>query len=404
MVQRESNAAAEPSPTPRTERPAPNDRLSAYLAFCHEVVLEEIGTIVPADHPTSGGLYRLMLDYPLRGGKALRPALCIAACRAFEGSLERVRPSAAVLELYHNAFLIHDDIEDGSEIRRQRETLHRLHGIPIAVHVGDGMLALALRPLLDNIRHIGLGPALRVLQCVAEMVRQSAEGQMLELAWIRDAEWMPSERDYVRMVHKKSAWYTFVAPVTIGGMIAGVDEPTLRALRRFAIAIGVAFQIQDDVLNLVAGDAYGKEQAGDLWEGKHTLILAHALRRASPADREEALRILALPRPGADRAVIAETLAAVDAMRRDGTLPELAHARLAPPLAAACDRYKSEADVAFLRGLVDAAGSLDRARAAAQRRVRRAARTLESLAGRLHASAHRDFLEDLVEFVVHRDH
>jgi len=387
-----------------TDPEAATDRLSAYLGFCHEVVLEEIEGIVPPDHARSGGLYRLMLDYPLRGGKALRPALCIATCRAFEGSLDRVRPSAAVLELYHNAFLIHDDIEDGSEIRRQQETLHRLHGIPIAVHVGDGMLALALRPLLDNIRHIGLGPALRVLGCVADMVRESAEGQMLELAWIRDADWMPSDRDYIRMVHKKSAWYTFVAPVTIGAIVAGVDAATLGALRRFATALGVAFQIQDDVLNLVAGEAYGKELGGDLWEGKHTLILAHALRHAPAAEREEALRILARPRPGADRPVLVETLASLEALRAAGAISEEAYARLAPPLVAARAREKSEADVARLRALIDAADSIDYARRAAQRRVRRAACILERTLSDLPRSPHRDFLEDLVEFVIHRDH
>jgi geranylgeranyl diphosphate synthase type II len=380
------------------------DRLSSYLQFCHGIVLEEIGAIVPDDHASSGGLYGLMLDYPLRGGKALRPALCIATCRAFEGSLHRVRPSAAVLELYHNAFLIHDDIEDGSELRRQEATLHRLHGVPIAVHVGDGMLALALRPLLDNIRHIGLGPALRVLQCVADMVKESAEGQMLELAWIRDADWMPSERDYVRMVHKKSAWYTFVAPVTIGAVIAGVDDATLRALRRFATALGVAFQIQDDVLNLEAGTAYGKELAGDLWEGKHTLILAHALRHAGASDRERALATLARPRPGEDRDVLAKTLDTIAALDAAGALPAEARERLVPPLEAACGRYKSEADVAHLKRLVDAAGSIPYAREAARRRVRHAARTLDRVLRRVAPSPHRDFLEDLVDFVVHRDH
>ena len=90
------------------------------------------------------------MEYPLREAKGLRPALCIATCRALGGSLEAVLPSAAVLELYHNAFLIHDDVEDGSERRRGMPTLHRDHGAPIAINVGDAMLGLALSPLLDN--------------------------------------------------------------------------------------------------------------------------------------------------------------------------------------------------------------------------------------------------------------
>ena len=85
-------------------------------------------------------LFNLMLDYPLRDAKALRPALCIATCRALGGQLEEVLPSAAVLEFFHNAFLIHDDIEDQSELRRGAPTLHYAHGVPIAVNVGDAML------------------------------------------------------------------------------------------------------------------------------------------------------------------------------------------------------------------------------------------------------------------------
>jgi geranylgeranyl diphosphate synthase type II len=88
-----------------------------------------------------------MLDYPLREAKALRPAMCIATCRALGGSTEGVLQSATVLELYHNAFLIHDDVEDESEKRRDGTTLHRAHGVPVAINVGDGMLALALEPL-----------------------------------------------------------------------------------------------------------------------------------------------------------------------------------------------------------------------------------------------------------------
>ena len=113
------------------------------------------------------GLFDLILDYPLRGGKALRPTLSIATCRALGGRLEAVLPTAATLELYHNAFLIHDDIEDESLLRRGRPTLHVDHGIPIAINVGDAMLALSLQPLLDNVERVGLGPALRILRAVA---------------------------------------------------------------------------------------------------------------------------------------------------------------------------------------------------------------------------------------------
>ncbi len=223
---------------------------------------------MPRSHRYQSVLYDLILDYPLRTSKGLRPAPCIATCRALGGSLEHVLRSAAVLELYHNAFLIHDDVEDGSESRRDAPTLHGSHGIPIAVNVGDAMLALALQPLLDNMQTIGLGKALRVMEVVARMARESAEGQALELDWIRRQSWELRDADYIRMVYKKTSCYTFVAPMLIGGIIAGADASQLVALRKLAALLGVAFQAQDDILNLSAEVAvYGKEIAGDLWEG-----------------------------------------------------------------------------------------------------------------------------------------
>src|ERR1700746_2122613 len=148
-----------------------------YLRECRELVAEEITRILPEDPRFHDVLYRLMLEYPLREGKGLRPALCVATCRAVGGRLEAVLRTAAVLELYHNAFLIHDDVEDESWLRRGRPTLHIDHGIPIAVNVGDAMLSLSLQPLLNNVERVGLGPALRILRAVAHMTRKTVDVQ-----------------------------------------------------------------------------------------------------------------------------------------------------------------------------------------------------------------------------------
>ena len=253
--------------------------LSDYLDYSRHLVLDEIRRFVPVDRRDTGGLYRLMLDYPLRYGKSLRPALCIAICRAAGGSLAAVLPTAAVLELYHNAFLIHDDIEDQSYLRRGEATLNRMHGAPAAINVGDAMLALTMEPLLENIGRIGLGRTLKILRTVAKMARHSAEGQMLELQWVSAGDWDQDDSDYVRLVHKKTGWYSFIAPAMLGAIIAGFGDHAVEHIGRIFIALGIAFQIQDDVLNLIADEgAYGKDLWGDLWEGKHTLILIHALR------------------------------------------------------------------------------------------------------------------------------
>ena len=246
-------------------------------------------------------LYELILDYPRRGGKALRPALSIATCLGLGGHLEAILPTAATLELYHNAFLIHDDIEDESWWRRGQPTLHIDHGVPIAVNVGDAMLSLSLQPLLDNVERVGLGPALRILRAVAHMTRQTVDGQALELEWVRSNTWQLDDADYLEMVELKTSWYSFITPLQVGAIAAGAGPEWLAPLESLGRHLGAAFQITDDLLNLRADpEEYGKEIGGDLWEGKRTLMLLHTLRCAEPKDRDRAVQILAKRRPSAD--------------------------------------------------------------------------------------------------------
>jgi Polyprenyl synthetase/Methyltransferase domain len=156
--------------------------------------------------------------------------------------MQDVLPTAAVLELFHNAFLVHDDLEDGSLMRRGAPTLHRQYGVAIAVNVGDGMHALCLQPLLDNMRLLGLGKALRILELIARMARESVEGQAIEPDWVRQGWWTAGDRDYCRMSYKKTCWYTFIAPIQIGAVVTGASDAQLSVLRRFATYMGVAFQ------------------------------------------------------------------------------------------------------------------------------------------------------------------
>jgi geranylgeranyl diphosphate synthase type II len=390
-----SDAARQPvvpqGPAYRAAGPAvistDSNSLSRYLAQCRELVLQEIEEIIPC---TRHGrrLYDLMRDYPLRGGKAMRPALCIATCRAFGGSLESVLRSAAAIELYHNAFLVHDDVEDRSELRRAEPTLHRLHGVPIAVNVGDGMLAVSMSALLDNTELIGVGKALRVLETVSRMARESAEGQMIELDWIARGTWTLTDQSYIRMVYKKTTWYSFITPVRVGAIAAGASHDRLNAFGRFASLLGVAFQIQDDVLNLIGSTVdYGKEIAGDLWEGKHTLILIHALRNARAAERERAICILSKSRPPV----------AVGSGAADGDIRNPGLDRHQAP-----STYKTRDDVEFLMELIVRYDGIAYASAVAERRASRAAHAFERIERRLAPSSHATFIRELVEFVTRR--
>jgi geranylgeranyl diphosphate synthase type II len=242
-------------------------------------------------------LYGLVADYPRRGGRMLRPSLCIATARAFGAAAEDAVGSAVALELLHNAFLVHDDVEDDSDERRGRPTLHALHGVPVAVNVGDALTLLGLRALIDNRRALGPSLTLRILEEAERMTRESIEGQAMELGWRRDNAINLSEADYLDMVLKKTCWYTTIFPSRVGALIGTRDEGNLDRFIRFGFFLGAAFQIQDDLLNL-AGDPqrYGKELQGDIWEGKRTLMLIHLLREATPDERARLAEFLAQPR------------------------------------------------------------------------------------------------------------
>ena len=382
-----------------------SDEGEAYLGECKARILEEIRRIVREGTAGDERAYRVLLDYPLRRAKGLRPALCVAVCRALGGDLESVIPSAAVIELYHNAFLIHDDIEDGSHERRGGPALHRTIGVPAAINCGDGLLALTLGPLLENTETLGLGRALRVLEIYARAVTESFEGQAQELAWIEEATWQLTDADYEAMVLRKTCSYSFVAPGLVGAAVAGADPEMDAALIPFLENLGLAFQIQDDVLNLEEGRGdYGKELAGDLWEGKRTLMLLHALRSASEPDREAALRILKKPRPtlGSPEDRLSELLST---MVGEGVIDERARGSISDYLVrrGLSAGVKTEEDVRFLSRLIERHGSVAHARTVADRRARAAEASFAVLSERIPDSAHRRFIGWLKDYVVRRE-
>src|SRR5262249_34863335 len=161
-----------------------------------------------------------------------------------------------------------------------------------AINVGDATNVLAMGPLLENVSAIGVRKALLVFREIERMARESVEGQAIELAWVRQDEFDLSDSDYVRMAYKKTCWYTVIAPLRIGvicGSPVGSDAPLtdeLDPLIELGFLAGIAFQVRDDLLNLEADEeVYGKERAGDLWEGKRTVMLLHFMAHASAAQQ-----------------------------------------------------------------------------------------------------------------------
>lgn len=187
------------------------------------------------------------------------------------------------------------------------------------------------------------------------MAWESAEGQALELGWRRDNRMDVTEADYLLMVMKKTCWLATIHPCRVGALIGGAGESTLEGLIRFGFFLGAAFQIQDDLLNLTASEAYGKETNGDLWEGKRTLMTCHLHASFTAKERSRLEGLFSLPRDRRDPREIAWVR---DAMDRSGSLSYAA--AVARGLAGAAlhefdvifGERPTSRDKAFIHGLV----------------------------------------------------
>jgi geranylgeranyl diphosphate synthase type II len=238
-------------------------------------------------------LYRMMRDYPQRPAKGIRPFLCIATCKALGGDEKEALLSASCIELFQHWVLIHDDIEDQSELRRGMPTLHRKYNVALALNAGDALHAKMWGALLENREILGESLSLSIMKEFANMVNKTTEGQHMELSWIAENRWDIKEEDYIEMCTRKTSWYTAVGPCRIGALIAGVSEQTLSQLEIMGVKLGIGFQIQDDTLNLTADQSlYGKESSDDILEGKRTLIMIRLLNKAEKQDREKILGIM----------------------------------------------------------------------------------------------------------------
>lgn len=230
-------------------------------------------------------LYAPVAEFTRNAGKRHRPLICLLACEAVGGDPEQARPSAAAIEHFHTAALIHDDIEDSSLTRRDEPCMHMVEGEGLAINAGDLALSLVCGTVVDD---PGLDDAtkLRVLGELVAMTTRTIEGQALDIGWARDDRFDLSVEDYLVMATHKTAFYSGGVPLAVGAIIGGGTEEQIDALRVFGMAAGLAFQVQDDVLNLVGTkEATKKDFRSDITEGKRTLVSIHALRHSLDAAR-----------------------------------------------------------------------------------------------------------------------
>ena len=221
-------------------------------------------------------------------GKCARPLICMLSNSAFGGNVREAVMAAMAIETFQNAALIHDDIADAATTRRNKPCMHVTEGLGIALNAGDFALSLVDELVMQDAT-LSDNMKLKVLRELSDMKLKTIAGQAIDIGWARDHKFCLSEQDYFNMATLKTAHYTCASPIAIGAMIAGADDETLANLRTFGIKCGLAFQIQDDILNVSKNsEDDSKDFALDIKEGKRTLIAIHAINNL-PAKASETL-------------------------------------------------------------------------------------------------------------------
>ncbi len=232
------------------------------------------------------------------GGKRLRPILLLLAARALGHAGRDAVQLAAVIEFIHTATLLHDDVVDGSDLRRGRSTANALWGNSASILVGDFLYSRSFQLMVEL-------EAMPVMRILADTTNAIAEGEVLQLLHLHNPE--TDEAAYLAVIERKTA-VLFAAATELGALLAGADSGVRAQMRAFGLALGFAFQIADDVLDYTANETeLGKRVGDDLAEGKATLPLIHALAHAPEHARD---RLHAIVRAG-DTDSMATVLAAI---------------------------------------------------------------------------------------------
>jgi geranylgeranyl diphosphate synthase, type I len=275
----------------------------------------EIGRVIAAaeDEATSGLYdmirYHMGLDREGPRGKRIRPLLGLLAYQSLAGDYERALPGAAAVEMGHNFSLVHDDIEDVGTERRHRAALWTVTGVPQAINVGDALFSLSRMPLH---RLVGLGFApstvLAIMRLYDETCLALCEGQFMDIWYSEHDEWMSVDR-YFDMIGRKTA-ALIAGSVQAGAILATDDQRIVTAYRSFGWAVGLAFQLNDDLLGIWGDEALTGKEPSDIATRKKTLPVIYAVEHGAPRDADRLREIFARNHPSAEE--IAETLAILE--------------------------------------------------------------------------------------------
>ena len=253
-----------------------------------------------------------------RGGKRWRPSLFLLIVKALGKNPDEFIEFSIIPEVVHNGTLIVDDIEDASGLRRGKPCTYKMYGLDIAINAGNAMYYLPLLPLIAKRDSITLERLAKVYETyVQEMINLSV-GQAMDIAWHKGLASIDEidENDYLQMCAYKTGTLARMA-AKIASILSGTDDRVVEALGHFAESIGVAFQMQDDVLDLIGEDFADKKGGNgqDITEGKRTLIVIHTLKVATKKDRDRLIILLNMH--SADEKNKEE---AIDLMRKYGSI------------------------------------------------------------------------------------
>ena len=225
-------------------------------------------------------LYKPILYSMSGGGKRIRPTLLMLACEAFGGDVQQALPAAAAVEMFHNFTLLHDDIMDNAEVRRGKPSVYASWGNNVAILSGDAMMICSYR-LLSKVPSEKLASIMEIFTTTALQV---CEGQQYDMDF--ESRQKVSVVEYMRMIELKTS-VLLAGAAAIGAVLGDASEEDCRQIYRYALELGLAFQLQDDLLDSYGTqEELGKRIGGDILEGKKTCLMLNAMSRATEEDRE----------------------------------------------------------------------------------------------------------------------
>ena len=246
----------------------------------NQILLQFENHLAQLPLPEEPQLLYAPIEYSLsEGGKRLRPLLLLLSCKAFCGSYKQAMNAAAAVEVFHNFTLLHDDIMDHSDLRRGKPSVVARWGENVAILSGDAMLITAYR-LLCSTQHPRLN---RIMEIFNDMAVGVCEGQQYDMDF--ESRQKVSVVEYMRMIELKTS-VLLSGSAMIGALIGGSSEEDALKLYKFAIELGMAFQMQDDLLDSYGDERLGKPIGGDILEGKKSYLMITAMSHAQESERE----------------------------------------------------------------------------------------------------------------------